>query len=171
VLIFAAEDNGGFHFPSLDELVEWPAFLFEGTPFAINKIVLVIWLAAFITLALFWIAGRQNALVPKGVQNLVESMVDFIKQRRHHADDGARRACTWVPFLHHHCSSSSCSTTCFEVIPPIMMPATARMAIPLFLAMLVFVLFIAVGIKYQGFGGYLKSSLFPPASPLRCTSS
>jgi F-type H+-transporting ATPase subunit a len=163
VRIFAVEDNGGFHFPSLDELVEWPAFLFEGTPFAINKIVLVIWLSALITLALFYIAGRQGNLVPKGVQNLVESMVDFVKDGIIMQTMGPS-GMYWLPFL----------TTLFffiffmnifEVIPPIIMPATARMAIPLFLAMLVFVIFIAVGIKYQGLGGYLKSTLFPPGVP------
>ena len=44
------------------------------------------------------------------------------------------------------------------------MPATARMAIPLFLSLLVWVVFIGVGFKHQGLG-YLKNSLFPPGVP------
>ena len=45
------------------------------------------------------------------------------------------------------------------------MPANARMAGPLVLALIVWVIFIVVGFKHQGLGGYLKSSLFPPGVP------
>ncbi len=44
------------------------------------------------------------------------------------------------------------------------MPATARIAIPLFLSLLVWVVFIFVGFKHQG-PAYLKNSLFPPGVP------
>ena len=50
------------------------------------------------------------------------------------------------------------------IIPIIYMPATARIAIPLFLSLLVWVIFIGVGFKHQGFG-YIKNSLFPPGVP------
>ena len=50
------------------------------------------------------------------------------------------------------------------IIPIVYMPATARIAIPLFLSLLVWVVFIGVGFKHQGFG-YLKNSLFPPGVP------
>ena len=52
----------------------------------------------------------------------------------------------------------------FEVIPFIQFPANARMAIPLFLALIVWVIYIFMGFKHQGFG-YLKNSLFPPGVP------
>jgi F-type H+-transporting ATPase subunit a len=51
------------------------------------------------------------------------------------------------------------------IIPFFQMPATARMAVPMFLALLVWVVFNATGIKHQGVGGYLKSVLFPPGVP------
>jgi len=56
-------------------------------------------------------------------------------------------------------------TYIFEVIPGIQMPVNARMAIPAFLAMIVWVLFNFIGIKSQGLGGYFKSMLFPPGVP------
>ena len=43
-------------------------------------------------------------------------------------------------------------------------PATARIAIPMFLALLVWVIFIGVGFKHQG-PAYIKNSLFPPGVP------
>jgi F-type H+-transporting ATPase subunit a len=45
------------------------------------------------------------------------------------------------------------------------MPATARIAVPMFLALLTWVIFNASGIASQGLFGYLKSSLFPPGVP------
>ncbi|MFV1991013.1 MAG: F0F1 ATP synthase subunit A, partial [Acidimicrobiales bacterium] len=45
------------------------------------------------------------------------------------------------------------------------MPANARMAFPLALALMVWAVFIFVGIKSQGFFGYFKSALFPPGVP------
>jgi F-type H+-transporting ATPase subunit a len=39
------------------------------------------------------------------------------------------------------------------------------MALPAFLAILVWVVFNFVGIKHQGLGGYFKSMLFPPGVP------
>jgi F-type H+-transporting ATPase subunit a len=45
------------------------------------------------------------------------------------------------------------------------MPATARMAIPAFMALLVWVIFISVGIINQGIGKYFRNALFPPGVP------
>ena len=51
------------------------------------------------------------------------------------------------------------------IIPLLQMPATARIAIPMFLSLLVWVVYNGVGIKHQGLGGYMKSTLFPPGVP------
>ena len=53
----------------------------------------------------------------------------------------------------------------WEIIPGIQMPVNARIALPLFMALLVWVLFNFIGIKRQGFFGYFKSMLFPPGVP------
>ena len=44
------------------------------------------------------------------------------------------------------------------------MPATARIAIPLFLALLVWVIYIGAGFKHQGLG-YFGHLLWPPGVP------
>jgi len=51
------------------------------------------------------------------------------------------------------------------IIPILQMPATGRMAIPLFLSVIVWVVYNAVGIKHQGFIGYFKGIMFPPGVP------
>jgi F-type H+-transporting ATPase subunit a len=50
-------------------------------------------------------------------------------------------------------------------VPPLLMPASARMAIPLFLSLLVYVIFNVVGVVNQGPVSYFKNNLFPPGVP------
>ena len=45
------------------------------------------------------------------------------------------------------------------------MPVNARIALPMLLALLSWVLFNFIGMKAQGFFGYFKSMLFPPGVP------
>ena len=33
-------------FPPVSHLIEWPEILFEGTPFAVNKVVVLMWISA-----------------------------------------------------------------------------------------------------------------------------
>jgi F-type H+-transporting ATPase subunit a len=100
---------------------------------------------------------------PKGIRNLAESIVEFIENGIIMQTMG-RDGLGWTPFLLslfvfiYLCNVPG-------VIPLLQMPATARMALPLFLSLVVWVVFIGTGIKHQGGLGYLKSSLFPPGVP------
>jgi ATP synthase F0 subunit c len=51
------------------------------------------------------------------------------------------------------------------IIPFLQMPATARMAIPMFLALLVWVIYNGVGFKHQGIK-YLTNTIWPPGVPV-----
>jgi F-type H+-transporting ATPase subunit a len=153
-------------FPPISHLVEWPDFIAEGSPFGVNKIVLIYLLAVLATLAIFLLGGRRGALVPSGMQNVAESAVDFIRNgiiMQTIGPEGLRKR--WiVPLLTSmFFFIFFCNIT--GIIPFLQMPANARMAMPLFLALLVWVVFNVVGVANQGPIGYLKSSLFPPGVP------
>ena len=147
------------HFPAIGEIVEWKSFLLPG----FNKVALICVIAAVITFTMFTVSGRRAALVPTGVQNVTESIVEFIRDSvvlQTMGSDGLR----WMPFL----ISLFCFimfANIFEVIPPFLFPAPARMAIPASLAVMVLVLFVFMGIKRQGLGAYFKNSLFPAGVP------
>ncbi len=55
-----------------------------------------------------------------------------------------------------------CNIPC--ILPVFQMPATARIAIPLALSLLVWVVYIGVGLKHQGLG-YFGHLLWPPGVP------
>jgi pimeloyl-ACP methyl ester carboxylesterase len=52
----------------------------------------------------------------------------------------------------------------FEILPTANMPATARMANPMMLALVALVMFVGIGLKHHGLG-YLKEVMFPPGVP------
>jgi F-type H+-transporting ATPase subunit a len=150
-------------FPPVSHLIEWPDMLFDGKWYAFNKIALLTVLAALFTMILFGIAARGQQLVPKGIQNFVEVYVEFIRDQialQVMGSDGLR----WVPLL---VAIFSFVFFCniFEVIPGFFqMPATARMAIPMFLALLVWVLYNVMGVMKSGPLGYFRD-MIPPGVP------
>jgi len=153
----------GIDFPPISHLTRWPDILFEDTPFAINKTVLIYLAAVVITLAFFFAAARRAQLVPRGVQNVAESSVEFIRESVILQTIGPE-GMGYLPFLTTMFFFIFIANI-FEIIPFIQFPANARIAVPFLLAITVWFIFNIVGIKRQGFGGYMKSSLIPPGVP------
>jgi F-type H+-transporting ATPase subunit a len=154
----------GFPAPSIDEF-EWPN-LFDLKPFGIdlgiNRVVLQMFLVAGLIWLLFFLAFRHPKLVPSGLQNVMEAVVDFVRDQialEVIGHDGLR----FVPYL----------TTLFVfvflgnvggIIPPILFPLNGRMALPAVMAVCSLLVFISVGISSQGLA-YFRNALFPPGMP------
>jgi F-type H+-transporting ATPase subunit a len=146
-------------FPPINELIRWRD-IFTG----FNKVGLIAVLAALIGITIFLLAGRKDPLVaPTGVRNLAETGVNFIENdivMQTMGKDGL----PWTPFLLslfvfvYLCNLPG-------IIPLFQMPATARMAIPLFLALFVWVIYNAVGFKHNGIK-YITLMAWPPGVPV-----
>lgn len=149
----------GLKFPPINELIRWRDIF---TNF--NKVGLIAVAAALIGIAVFMIAGSRDPLkAPKGVRNLAETGVNFIENdivMQTMGKDGLR----WTPFLLslfvfiYLCNLPG-------ILPVLQMPATARMAIPLFLALFVWVIYNAVGIRHNGIK-YFTLMVWPPGVPI-----
>ena len=162
-LLAAESSGGGLHFPSIGHLLVWPGILFDDTIFELNKVGLIYLFATIATLTIFIVAGRRAALVPRGVQLVAESGVDFVREsviNQTIGPDGMK----FMPFLLSMFFFILFSNIT-EVIPFIHFPANARMAFPFLLAMVVWVIYNTVGVMSQGFFGYIKNSLVPPGVP------
>jgi F-type H+-transporting ATPase subunit a len=148
----------GLEFPPINAILRWkdifPTF---------NKIGLIAVLAAIIGLLIFFLASRQDgSKAPKGIRNFAESIVDFIQNGIIMQTIG-KQGLGWTPFLMslfifiYLCNLPG-------IIPILQMPATARLAIPLGLSLLVWATFIGTGLKHQG-AGYFGHLLWPPGVP------
>jgi F-type H+-transporting ATPase subunit a len=154
----------GIDFPPVSQLVQWKTLFGGSGTFAVTRVVLQIGLTLVLVSGFFILAGRKRKMVPTGVQNVAESAVDFVQDGiilQTMGEDGL----SWTPFM-VTLFSFVLVLNIWEVIPGFQMPVTARIAIPVELALLIWVLFNFVGIKSQGFFGYFKTMLFPPGVPL-----
>jgi F-type H+-transporting ATPase subunit a len=155
----------GFHAPGIEEF-EWPNIIdlhLFGLDLGINRVVLQMFLVTLTTWLLFYLAFRTPRLVPSGLQNVMESVVDFIRTQivlENIGRDGLR----FLPYL----------TTLFVfvflgnlggVLPVISFPLNGRMALPSIMAICSLLLFISAGISKQGFFHYFRTALFPPGVP------
>lgn len=157
--MFAAE------FPPLSHIVNWPGMGgTEGEVYELNKVVLVYLFAIIMVFVFFWLAGRKKALVPTGAQNLAEIAIDFVEDgiaMETMGEEGRK----YTPFL-LSLFLFVWFTNIFGIVPVIQMPATARIALPLFLALLAYFVYHGAGFKAHGFFGYWKHALVPPGVPV-----
>jgi len=153
---------GVFEFPPIDELFRWKDIVFKDTPFAINKTSLLVLISSALILIIFIGASRKMKPVPSGMQNVVEATYEFV-------DKGITRdvigndATRFTPFL-GSLFLFVLFLNIWEIIPGLQFPPTSRIAIPLFLALMVYVLYWFLGFKHQGMK-YLTGHLFPPGVP------
>ncbi len=147
-------------FPPIENLVIWPAYFGEDTIFEFNKIALISLLALLIPTVIFLLAKKD--MVPRGLQNVVESTIEFVENQVIMAaigPDGMR----FLPLLMSIFLFVFFGNI-FEVIPTFHMPANARMANPAFLAVVVWVTFIWIGVKTNGVR-YFVDIIWPPSVP------
>ena len=153
---------GALEFPPIENVVEWPAWFGDGTFYAFNKIAFINVLSLICTLLIFMLAGSKKALVPRGVQNFAETSVEFVRNEiiAPGIGHGGEKYLPMLVAMFFFVFFGNIT----EVIPPFNMPANARMASPLILALLAWVWFIGVGLKHHGIS-YLTGALFPPGVP------
>ena len=152
----------GFHPPGIEEFFYDPFFL-EGTPFAVNRLVLMMFFVTGLLCLIFVKAFSKPAVVPRGLQNVVEVGLDFVRVQIVDEIIG-REGRKFLPYL----------TALFffilfanmtSILPPFHLPTTGVVALPLLFAAITWVLYIYTGAKAQGLGHYIKGSLFPPGVP------
>uniref|UniRef100_UPI00405396B0 F0F1 ATP synthase subunit A n=1 Tax=Salinibacterium sp. TMP30 TaxID=3138237 RepID=UPI00405396B0 len=162
---FATDDgsgDGGFTGPSLSEFVP-PGFLFVDTPFEINRIMMVRFIAVAVLILLFWLGTRRMRMIPGRGQSLLEMAVGFVQSNIADGALGKEEGKRFMPLL---------ATMFFMVIamnitgivPGLNIAGTAVIGVPLVLAVVAYVVFIYAGIKKQGMN-FFKASLFPAGVP------
>jgi F-type H+-transporting ATPase subunit a len=153
---------GVFTFPPIDELFRWKDFAFEGQFYAINKTSLLVMISSLLIILIFVGGSRKMKLVPGKFQSTLEFTYEFV-DRGITRDVIGNDATRFTPFL-GTLFLFILFLNFWEVIPFIQFPPTSRFAIPLFLALMVYVLYWYLGFKHQGIK-YLTGHLFPAGVP------
>lgn len=143
---------------SILELFELPV-LFG----SVNRTMVYIFLVALVVIAALFVAYRKPRLVPTKFGVAVESIVDFVRNDIAIGviGPGGERYAPYLLALFLYILVGNF----FGITPFIMFPIGARMAIPAFLALLTYVIFVFAGFKKQGFT-YVVHTLWPPGVPV-----
>jgi F-type H+-transporting ATPase subunit a len=151
-----------FHAPSITEFFP-DAVLFVGTPFEMNRIMIIRMVMVIVLVVVFWLGTRRMKLVPGRFQSLIEMGLDLV--RVNIAEDllGKKDGRRFLPIL----------TTIFflvlflnitGIVPGFNIAGSSVIGIPLVLAVVTYFTFIYAGLKKHP-GAFLKNALFPPGVP------
>ncbi|MDJ1369876.1 F0F1 ATP synthase subunit A [Gulosibacter molinativorax] len=160
----AVTAGGEFHAPNVDEEFFPPALLFDGTPFEINRIILVRLIAVAVLMLIFWLALRKPKVVPGKLQSLVEMGVGFVRDGIVYDMLGERIGKKYLPYI---------LVLFFGVLfmnltgitPFLNISGNAIIGMPIVLALTTYVVFIYAGIREVGGWKFLKNALFPSGVP------
>ena len=164
-LLFAAsESDGGFHAPTIGDFFP-PAVLFQGTPFEINRIMLVRFVASIVLVLIVTLAARRAKVVPGRFQAAVEFVLDFVRKNIAIEVLGEKLGRKYFPLL----ATIFCTVLFMNItgiVPFLNIAGSSVIGLPLVLALWVWATYLWAGIKaHHGFGSFLRSSLFPPGVP------
>jgi F-type H+-transporting ATPase subunit a len=130
---------------------------------AVNRTVVYILLTAFVVMALLFFAYRRPRVVPTKFGVAMESIVNFVRNDIAVGviGPGGEKYAPYLLALFLYILVGNF----FGITPFIMFPVGSRMAIPAFLALITYVIFVFVGFKKQGFR-YIGEILWPPGVPV-----
>ena len=154
---FPAPDTSIFDFGSVWE------FTVAGLTFHITKPIILLVLLALLVIVFFVAAFRKATVVPRGIQNVAEYGYLFVRDgiaRDTIGKEGDR----YVPLLF---------TSFFfiwvlnfvGVLPFAQIPVTGLFAIPVAFSLLVYLLWVPLGVKRQGAGAFFKGMTMPKDVP------
>ncbi|MBD0293359.1 MAG: F0F1 ATP synthase subunit A [Jiangellaceae bacterium] len=128
-----------------------------------TKPMLIVVLGTLVVGAFFYFASRRASIVPGKLQFAAEGFYGFVRNQIA-ADAIGREGIKYVPYL-ATLLAFLVALNISGIIPPLQFPATSKIAIPLFLAVISWVIYNYVGIRRQGFGGYFTNMMFPSGVP------
>lgn len=154
---------GEFHAPSLSDFFP-PAVLFEGTPFELDRLMLIRLLMTAVVVVFFVVAFRAPRIVPRGLQNVAEMAVVFVKEQIADEVLGKETGRRFLPLI-----ATIFFTVLFlnfsSIVPFLNISSNARIGMPLVLAAIAYIAFNYVGIRKYGFFKYVRSSIVVPNVP------
>lgn len=141
-----------------------PTWEIAGIDLSITNAVFNMWLAAFLVMAVFWVAASKRKLVPSGIQNFVEVTMDFIKSNIVYSVMKPKDAKAWFPYV--------AATFLFilfmnlvGLVPWIGFTATSNIWVAGALAVNLYLMAVAIGMAKHGPFTFWRKTVVPPDVP------
>ncbi len=147
----------------VNELFEFREAIFSIGGFPITRTVVLILMIAVIVSAMLYFGLRKKSLVPGKFQTAIEGLVGFVRNDiaiEIIGEHGAKYA-PWLLSIFLFVLIGNL----YEVTPGVNFPVTSRMALPVMLAAITWVVFVIAGIKRQGVS-YFLGIVWPKSVPI-----
>ena len=150
---------------NVNELFEFTNPLFSIGGFHFTRTVFLTFAAMVIVLGLLFFGLRRQQLVPTKFELVIESLVGFVRDDIAKGVIGAEHGARYLPYLLSLFFFILVGNL-FEITPFVNFPITSRMALPAFLAIVTWVIFVIVGFAKNGFKHYLIDMIWPKSVPI-----
>lgn len=163
-LVKGDNSGGGFQGPSIDEFFPNPIF-FAGTPFELNRIMLIRILVVILLVVIFVVGTRNLKVIPGRGQVALEFAYTFVRDSIVISTLGEKNGKRFMTVL----------MTIFFVtlgmdltgtIPGLQIAGTSVIGLPLIMSLLAYVLFIYAGIKEHGLRYFKNALILPGLNPI-----
>ncbi|HET7303278.1 MAG TPA: F0F1 ATP synthase subunit A [Segeticoccus sp.] len=149
----ASSDGGGFTPPTTDEF--WQPLIGSGQ-LAFTRPILIFIISVAVLSWWFVATTRKAAVVPSKGQWLTEGLYGFIRNDLARDMIGSRDFLRFVPFLFAMFAVLVLNNL-YGIIPFFQFPTFGRIAFPMALTVIVYVIYHYLGFRKHGFTGYFKS--------------
>jgi F-type H+-transporting ATPase subunit a len=155
--------DGGFHGPSIDEFFP-EVLLFAGTPFELNRVLLIRLLAVVVVCLILWAGTRAMKMIPNRRQAGVEFVIDFVRKGIVIETLGEKDGKRFMPIL-LSIFFLVLALNLTATIPGLQIPSTGLIGQALILAIVSYCTFIYAGIRKHGVK-YFKNAVVLPGVPI-----
>jgi F-type H+-transporting ATPase subunit a len=137
----------------------------EALPYTsgITKYAVLLVVATALVAFFLWWTTRKLAIVPSRKQSIFEIVVLFIRDQISRPMIGVKGD-RYLPLL-VSLFLFIFAMNIMGLIPFLQLPVTSNLSYPVGLAAVVYITFLAVGIRTHGFGRYFKSAVVPSGAP------
>ncbi|MBI5160990.1 MAG: F0F1 ATP synthase subunit A [Micrococcales bacterium] len=156
-------DTGGFQGPTLNDF-QPQALLFVGTPFELNRLMLIRILVFVVIVVIFAMGVRRMRIVPTRAQVVFEGLTGFVRQSIVIDTLGEKDGRRFMGIL-MGMFFLILGMNLTSVIPGLQLAGTSVIGLPLIMALFAWVLFIYAGIKRHGIR-FFKNQLILPGVPI-----
>lgn len=153
----------GPEIPTISDFLP-PEILFAGTPFAMNRIVMVRVLMTIIMLIVLGVSAMRAKLIPGRWQGFIEWSIEYVRDKIVYEVMGEDRGKRYVPMITTIFFTILVFNIC-GIIPGMNIAATATIMMPLAFALWTFVQYWRTAVREQGLGSYLKHECVPAGVP------
>jgi F-type H+-transporting ATPase subunit a len=157
---------GEFCGPSIDEFFPDPV-LFVGTPFEMNRILIIRMLVVVLLILLFVLGTRNLKVIPTRAQVAFEFVTGFVRDSIIISTLGEKEGRRFMPLL-FTIFFLTLGLNLTGIIPGLQIASTGLIGMPLIMAVVAYVVFLYAGIRKHGLK-YFKNQLILPGVPIFLT--